>query len=66
MEKILKGVSVDGTITKRKLLEIMKGAGAEFSEELIDILIGKMAQNAQNLNSLVYDEIFTIEQTWLQ
>jgi hypothetical protein len=29
-------------------------------------LIGKMAQNAQNLNSLVYDEIFTIEQTWLQ
>ncbi len=41
----------------------MKGAGAEFSEELIDILIGKMAQNAQNLNSLVYDEIFTIEQT---
>jgi hypothetical protein len=63
LEKILKGVSVDGTITKRKLLEIMKGAGAEFSEELIDILIGKMAQNAQNLNSLVYDEIFTIEQT---
>jgi Ca2+-binding EF-hand superfamily protein len=63
LEKILKGVSVDGTITKRKLLEIMKGAGAEFSEELIDILIGKMAQNAQNLNSLVYDEIFTIGQT---
>jgi ribosomal protein L12E/L44/L45/RPP1/RPP2 len=63
LEKILKGVSVDGTITKRKLLEIMKGAGAEFSEELIDILIGKMAQNAQNLDSLVYDEIFTIEQT---
>lgn len=55
----LHGVSTGGKISKKKFLDVLKGVGAEFSEELIDVLLGKMTKNASSLSSLLYEEIFS-------
>lgn len=50
---------MEGKISRRKFVEVLKGSGAEFSAEVMDVLIGKMAQKAEDLNYLSYEEIFT-------
>jgi hypothetical protein len=58
LESILTSIEPEGHIAKQRFISTLNSLGAEYSAELLEVLLGIMAVSADSLQKLHYRELF--------